>query len=396
MPRPNTDTITQSINSLRIESSPDAVTPARVANLLQAIVDLINALSMVPDTEVTDIMQLINNAVSTAQAAASAAAAAQTAANNKLISRFKADAAADSVTITIKQSGHTAKSFALPIADASQAGIVLPSVLQSITNAAAIATNGKLNTISLTYGSGITLTFKAADNSTLATKTIPLVTTTHHGLMAAVDKEKLDALPSSGVVALDAAGRVPASNAPQVMLRNITGGAPDDLHNGDFYFDQADSHIYYIPNVNGEPVPMGPPSKNVVYCHTDTNILYRWNGSAFVPVLNDPNYAMQSVEVRRNNTTQKIYNVPNGVLADMILTTDVVNINLLPAANGASVHRLLFKPTNIGNASQINWPNNANWAGGGAPPSLATIEGCDGCLVTIYDGLFAEFKYYGI
>ena len=115
MPRPNTDPIKQSIDSLRTESSPDAVTPARVANLLQAIVDLINALTMVPDSEVADIMQLINNAVSTAQAAAATAGNAQTAANNKLISQFKADAAADAVTLTVKQSGHTALTFSFPV-----------------------------------------------------------------------------------------------------------------------------------------------------------------------------------------------------------------------------------------------------------------------------------------
>lgn len=395
MPRPNTDPISQSIDSLRSESSPDAVTPARVANLLQAIVDLINALTMVPDSEVADIMQLINNAVSTAQAAASTASSAQTAANNKLISQFKADAAADNVTITIKQSGHTAKSFALPIADASQAGIVLPSVLQSITNAAAAATNGKLKTISLTYGSGITLTFKAADNTTLATRNIPLVTTSHHGLMASSDKEKLDALPSSGVVALDAAGRVPASNAPQVMLRNITGGAPDDLHNGDFYFDQADSHIYYIPNVNGEPVPMGPPSKNVVYCHTDTNILYRWNGSAFVPVLNDPNYAMQKVEVRRNNTTQKKYTIPNGVLASIIGTTDTVNIELTPANVGASVHKIIIYASNFQPVEVINWPDSLLWKDNLEPNTGQFVTDCLGIMVTIYDMTFAEFNQYG-
>ncbi len=36
------------------------------------------------------------------------------------------------------------------------------------------------------------------------------------------------------------------------------------------------------------------------------------------------------------------------------------------------------------------------WTDGGSPPDLDTIDGCDGCLVTVYDGLYAEFKYYGI
>lgn len=397
MARPNTDPITQSIDSLRTESSPDAVTPARVANLLQAIVDLINALTMVPDTEVANIMQLINNAVSTAQAAAATAGNAQTAANNKLITQFKADAAADNVTITIKQSGHTAKSFALPVADASQAGIVLPSVLQSITNAAAAAANGKLKTISLTYGSGITLTFKAADNTTLATRNIPLVTTTHHGLMASSDKEKLDALPNGGVVALDAAGRVPAANASQVMLRNITGAAPDDLRNGDFYFDVDNQHIYFLPNINSDPVDMGSPSKNVIYCHTDTDLMYRWTGSIFTPTKSNPN---EGLEVRRINVysvSTKRYDIPSGIFARIHPTTDVLNINLLPPTSGMPVYRIFldcgafFNDNDALIVDQINWPLGIHWQN--EPPTVDDVIENYGVIVTIIDK-FARFDKF--
>lgn len=224
-------------------------------------------------------------------------------------------------------------------------------------------------------------------------QTITLATSSRHGLMDKADKQKLDNLPSSGIVALDAAGRVPTAQAPAVMLRNVVDTTLDDLSEGDFYFDSG--RVFFVGE-NATPVLLGPPSKNVVYCHVDTNILYRWTGSVFVPVLNDPNYAMQKTQVRRNNNTQKIYSVPNGVLAEMILSTDVVNISLQPALNGASVHRLIFKAANLGNAEQINWPGDMMWTDGGSPPDLDTIDGCDGCLVTVYDGLYAEFKYYGI
>jgi len=46
--------ISQSIAALRAESSPQSVTPERVGALLQAITDLINALRLVPDTDVAD------------------------------------------------------------------------------------------------------------------------------------------------------------------------------------------------------------------------------------------------------------------------------------------------------------------------------------------------------
>ena len=400
MALPQTGPITESINSLRTESSPDSVTPARVANLLQAIVDLINALSMVPDSEVTNIMELLNNAVSTANAASSAASAAQTTANNKLISQFKADAAAASVTITIKQTGHTAKSFQLPIADASQAGIVLPAVLQSITDAANAAANNKLNNINRSNNSaGVVLTFKSVGGATLYTLTLPLATTTAHGMMSKTDKQKLDALPSSGIVSLDAAGRVPWANAPVMMLRNVTGGPPETeenhLVNGDFYFLVDSGKIYYVPDVSEEAIELGPPSKNVIYCHTDTNILYRWNGSQFVPAMTDPNFAMQKVTVRRNNTTQKIYSIPNGKLAQVIATTDVVNIQLVAASNGASVHRIIFYASDVGETSDtINWPNTLIWKGNDVP-DMQSVTDCVGIMVTIYDMTFAEYNAYG-
>lgn len=393
MAKPDTTAIEQSINSLRTESAPDSVTPSRVANLLQAVVDLINALAMVPDADVADIMQLINTAVSTANAASSAASAAQTNANNKRITQFKADADALGVTLAVKQSGHTALTFLFPVADASHAGIILPTVLQEIQAAADKAEAYKITTLLYqNKTNGAQFGIRMSNGDTLQ-QTITLATSSRHGLMDKADKQKLDNLPSSGIVALDAAGRVPTAQAPAVMLRNVVDTTLDDLSEGDFYFDSG--RVFFVGE-NATPVLLGPPSKNVVYCHVDTNILYRWTGSVFVPVLNDPNYAMQKTQVRRNNNTQKIYSVPNGVLAEMILSTDVVNISLQPALNGASVHRLIFKAANLGNAEQINWPGDMMWTDGGSPPDLDTIDGCDGCLVTVYDGLYAEFKYYGI
>ena len=394
MARPNTEPITQSIDSLRAESSPHSVTPARVANLLQAIVDLINALSMVPDTEVTNIMQLINNAVSTANGAASTASAAQTAANNKLITQFKADAAADGVTITIKQSGHTAKSFLLPIADASQAGIILPAVLQDIANAAQAAVNYSVNRFTIEYNStGAKFSVRLTNGTTLQ-KTLELATTNQHGLMSSEDKDKLDNLPSS-VIGLDEADRVPAANAPTVMLRRTYPSQYDEapLQNGDFYID-GDYHVWYHASAQND-IDLGVPSKNVVYCETETNILYRWTGTQFVPVVSDPNYAMQKVEVRRNNTTQKKYTIPNGVLASIIGTTDTVNIELTPANVGASVHRMVMYAENFQPVEVINWPDSLLWEDNIVPNTGQYVTDCLGIIVTIYDMKFADYKAYG-
>lgn len=396
MALPQTGPITESINSLRTESSPDSVTPARVANLLQAIVDLINALSMVPDSEVTNIMELLNNAVSTANAASSAASAAQTAANNKLISQFKADAAAASVTITIKQSGHTAKSFQLPIADASQAGIVLPAVLQSITDAANAAADNKLNNINRSNNSaGVVLTFKSVGGATLYTLTLPLATTTAHGMMSKTDKQKLDALPSSGIVALDQASRVPSTNAPQVMLRTIADPTGDEqLHVGDFFFDSG--NIWYQQSASNT-INMGPPSKNVVYCHVDSDTLYRWNGSVFTPIKTSPNAGMEKRRINVYTASSKRYDIPSGIYAEPHPSTSVMNMNLLQPSSGIPVYTIwlncgaFYDDGDALIVEQINWPLDLEWEND-APTVDDVIENF-GVLVTIYDK-WASFKKF--
>lgn len=398
MPRPNTEPITQSIDSLRTESSPDAVTPARVANLLQAIVDLINALTMVPDTEVANIMQLINNAVSTAQAAAATAGNAQTAANNKLITQFKADAAADAVTLTVKQSGHTALTFSFPVADASHAGIVLPSVLQAITNAATTAANNAVAQLLLsTYVDRVRFGVKSAGNATLQ-KDIPAATQSKAGVMSSADKTKLDALPSSGIVALNAAGRVPSANAPIMMISgNMTGGSQDTLQPGDFYFLLDDGHIYYYPSPNEPEVDMGPPSKNVIYCHKDTDILYRWTGSMFTPVKTNPNEGLEMRRINVHSVATKRYDIPSGIFARIHPTTNVLNMNLLPPTSGVPVYRIFMDCGAFyddGDAlivDQINWPINTHWQN--EPPTVDDVIENWGVIVTIIDN-FARFDKF--
>lgn len=396
MARPNTDPITQSIDSLRTESSPDSVTPARVANLLQAIVDLINALSMVPDSEVADIMQLINNAVSTANAASSAASAAQTNANNKKITQFKAEATAEGVTLTVKQSGHTALTFLFPVANNSQAGIVLPTMLQSLLAADQKAENYKVATLLFSYTSAGARFGIRLSNGTTLEKDIYLATTARNGLMSKADKEKLDNLPN-GVVALDEAGRVPAAQAPQVMLRNITGQAPDDLHSGDFFFEVSNHHIFFLPNVNSDPVDMGSPSKNVIYCHTDTDLQYRWTGSIFTPIKTNPNEGLEMRRINVYSVSTKRYDIPSGIFARIHPTTNILNMNLLPPSSGVPFYRILLDCGAFyddGDAlivDQINWPLDVHWQN--EPPTVDDVIENWGVIVTIIDN-FARFDKY--
>lgn len=398
MAKPNTEPITQSIDALRTESSPDAVNPARVANLLQAIVDLINALTMVPDSEVTNIIQQINNAVSTANAASSAASAAQTNANNKKITQFKADAAADAVTLTVKQAGHTAMTFSFPIADASHAGIVLPAVLQQISNAATAAANNAVAQLLLsTYANKVTFGTKTA-NDTVLQKDIPAATQSKAGVMSSADKTKLDALPASGIAALDAAARVPAANAPQVMIRNVAdqSGYFDEhpLQNGDFWFEGG--HIFFHESATSD-IDMGVPSKNVVYCHTDTDILYRWTGSVFTPTKTNPNEGLEMRRINVYSASTKRYDIPSGIFARIHPTTNVLNINLLAPTSGVPFYRIFldsgafFDDSDALIVDQINWPINTHWQN--EPPTIDDVIENYGVIVTIIDD-FARFDKY--
>lgn len=399
MALPQTGPITESINSLRTESSPDSVTPARVANLLQAIVDLINALSMVPDSEVTNIMQLLNNAVSTANAASSAASAAQTNANNKKITQFKADAAADAVTLTVKQSGHTALTFSFPVADASHAGIVLPAVLQSITDAAALGAKNRLTSITFSYSvAGLTLNFKDADGASMLTKTLPTATQSRAGLMSASHCEKLDHIPPDGVAPIDDAGRVPGVNAPQVMLRTVADPAGEfDTHPlqvGDFYFE---SGVIWYQKSATNTINMGSPNKDVVYCHTETDSLYRWNGSTFTPIRTSPNSGLEHRRIRVYTTASKRYDIPSGVYAEPHPTTSVMNINLLPPSSGVPVYHIwlncggFYDDSDALIVEQINWPLDLQWEN--EAPTVDDVIENFGVLVTIYDQ-WASFKKF--
>lgn len=391
--------ISQSIQSLRAETAADSVTPQRIGDLLQAIVDLIRALSMVPDTEVVNIMQQINNAVSTANAAQAAANTANTNAGNKLITQLKFEATAQLVTLTIKQQGHTALSVSVPVADASQAGIVLPATLQAISDAAELAAKNKLSNISLSYtSSGISLTFKDADGATLVTKTLPVATQSRAGLMTSADKTKLDGLPADGVAPINAAGRVPGQNAPQVMIRNITdqSGYFDEhpLQNGDFYFDAG--NIIYHESASSE-INMGPPSKNVVYCHVDSDILYRWTGSAFTPIKTNPNEGLEKRTITRFSAATKRYDIPSGIFARLNPSTDAVNINLLAPSSGIPFYRIQMDSGTFYDdndnliVDQINWPISLIWQDG--PPSIDDIVDGYGVIVTIYETWASYMKF---
>ncbi len=399
MANPNTSQITESISSLRAETSPDSVTPERVGTLLQAIVDLIKALSNVPEEEVVNVMAAVNQANSNAATALATANAAALAAAAQAIASFLPSANAQGVTLTIKQVSHgngAGIELSLPIADASHAGIVLPATLQAISDAAAAASNVQITQLTLTYASD-GVTWGVRSNAASLSKRINVATTTKAGMMSADDKTKLDSLPSNGYITLDNAGRVPAGQAPQVMIRNVadTTGYWDEhpLQPGDFWFEAG--HVWYHASNEGSDIDMGVPSKNVVYCHVDTNILYRWNGSSFVPALTDPNYAMQVETVSRNNNTQMVYNVPNGKLAKMHVTTSAVNVALTDASNGASVHRIIFDADDFSDScTAINWPSGLVWRNN-VTPVAQDVTDCSGIMVTIYDKKWAEFNTYG-
>ena len=422
MARPNTDPITQSIDSLRTESSPDSVTPARVANLLQAIVDLISALSMVPDTEVIDIMQKINNAVSTANAASNAASAAQTNANNKKITQFKAEATAEGVTLTVKQSGHTALTFLFPVADASQAGIVLPSVFQSLLNADQKAENYKVATLLLSYTStGVQFGIRLANGTTLQ-KDIGLATKSRNGIMSKADKQRLDGLDQElalkASINPDGSKMLKIEHWPNVMLYNVepmwTGMDGwqelwDNMPIGSIYLMDYETNgtwtrqLYFRQSIETQQLSIGKPSEGMIYCHKPTGRTYRWNQSAegglgaFIPLDTDEVKGLQTVEVARKGTSGTTYEVPNGVLSILKPTTPTIRITLLEPASGTALHRILLKHEDYANFDpgemQIYYNSTLIWDAG-TKINASDLSAGKSFLVTIYDRKFADVKKY--
>lgn len=393
---PNTDNLTEQISVLRTETNPDGITPEALGRVLQAIVDFIAALGLIDISEEADLAARVTAAESAANAAETKATTALANASKNVIDSITATPAADKVTISVKQHGHSADTVDIPAATSSDAGVMSAADKEALTGAVEDVANFKPKQMSVSRSTTtITLTLKLTNNATLTVQ-FPAASTTAAGLMSKADKEKLDGLPAAASIALlDETGHLRWSMAPVMMLRNVAPTVFDDLASGDVYFD-SDLLFYYASDQN--IIELGTPSKNVTYVHVETNIQYRWTGSAFVPLQGDPKAGIPVQEVRCANRTQKRYDIPPGVLCVLKPSTDTVNFNLLSGSYGnADIHRIVLEASDKGDlvdgaTTGLKWPNSLIWASNQLP-SVQDIDGnAEAILVTIYNQRYADYS----
>ena len=220
--------------------------------------------------------------------------------------------------ITLKQSGHTAKTITISTATTSRPGLMSAADKTNLTTALNRGVSGftgvpSQNNVSLTLSfiGGTSLNY-----------TIPAVTTSVAGVMTPADKTKLESAKSTadalnsklgaanGIATLDANGRLIPAQIPATVITNddivnmaglveevrmllpeqwpsnvIFNVGGEDTENavaGDVIFVRRQqgnvniARLYYLTS-NGDSVSLGEPVSNVVYCHKSTGMLYRWD-----------------------------------------------------------------------------------------------------------------------
>lgn len=398
---PNTDNLTDQISVLRTETNPDGITPEALGKVLQAIVDFIAALGLIDISEEADLAARVTAAESAANAADTKATTALANAAKNVIDSISATPAADKVTLSVKQHGHSADTVDVPAATVSEAGVMSAADKQNLTQAlldiVANAITGMQVTTTTT-----TATLKVSKGTGYVQVTFPVATTSKAGLMSKADKVLLDGLPAAASIALlDESGHLRASHAPVMILESIGGGSIDSPAAGLVWFEPADNHLYYLTDSNGGNIDMGSPSQGMLYCSKQTNMVYRWTGSGFVPINGNPDVGLETRIVRRANSSSNVYNIPSGVLTILKPTTDTVNFNLLPSSDGkAAVHRIVIEASDAASlvdssTTGLRWPTSLIWAtSNGAGPTVQQVNDGEGVMVTIYNGRYASFHQY--
>lgn len=229
--------------------------------------------------------------------------------------------------ITLKQSGHSAKTITISTATTSRPGLMSAADKTNLTTALNRGVSGfsgvpSQNNVSLTLSfiGGTSLTY-----------TLPAATMSVAGVMTPADKTKLESAKSiadtlnskigaaNGIATLDANGKLAAEQVPSTVVTNndivdkanLVEGVrmltPDewpsivlfnvgveDTENaeaGDVIFVRRQqgnvniARLYYLTS-GGDSISLGEPVSNAVYCHKSTGIQYRWDNTnlVFVPV----------------------------------------------------------------------------------------------------------------
>lgn len=387
--------IKNAINAFRMLSTPSSITPKIVADLLQAVFNYIEALSLAPQTEVLNLTAQITAALNAASSALTVASQANDNANNQHITVFEPVQGTSTVKIRLKQAGSSVLELSLPLATATKAGLLSKDMFSLINAAKDKIDNKDVTELSILRSAvGITVKIVKNDGETVDGDILG-ATDEKAGLMTAADKQRLNSLPGPDQVALvEQSGAIKNAHAPHVMLRNVaaTSFTEDPVSAGENYFESGE--IFHATAT--EPINLGAPSKELIYCHQDTSELYRWNGTSFVPVIQAPKAGLEIREIRAYSNSSKRYDIPAGVLAVVKATTDTANINLQAGISGrAAIHRIVIEKDDVSSLADdanhgLRWSQNLLWQDG-VKPTLQNVNNGDGILVTVINRRYASF-----
>lgn len=390
-----TDKITKAIVALRMKLTPSSITPKDVADILQAIFNFVQALSLAPQSEILDLNNKLTQALNAATAAQNAANTAVQSANDQHVTLFEPEQGSSGVIIKLKQAGSATLQLSVPMATALKAGLLSKEMFAKINEAKEKADDTDID--NLDYAdSAIGIQLKIVKhNGEVVDCDIMGATVEKAGLLTAADKKKLDDMPGTEQVAmLEASGAMKSRHAPYTLLRNVVPTVLDDgIEIGDNYFDAG--HIYHAAS-SGDPIDLGVPSREITYCHADTGALYRWDGTRFTPCSIAPEMGLQLQNVRAFSASSKRYDIPAGVLAIVKPTTDTANINLLAGVTGrAAVHRIIIEKADAASIVEeegkgLRWMQTLLWENAN-PPTLQDINYNAGIVVTIYNRRYGSF-----
>lgn len=107
---------------------------------------------------------------------------------------------------------------------------------------------------------------------------------------------------ANGVASLGADGLVPSSQLPSfvddvVELLSMVASAPATCATGDLYYNTADTKIYTATGTNTWGAVGATPEKSKIYIDLETNISYRWGGSAMVQITSTDMVAITNAEI---------------------------------------------------------------------------------------------------
>lgn len=262
--------ITRQISALRAQTAPDSITPEGLGAILQAIANLIGALSNIDTSTETNLVSRVEALEGDMQTAMNKATAADETAADMLIDTFALGE--DNVTITVQQHGYSAMSLTLVAATTTKAGIMSATDKDHLDKAYQ-RTMASLTTSS--YEDRVSLNYKRHNNQVVTVSLVGATSSTA-GLMTAADKVKLDSLGSE-METLQQVQQQVLTLAGEFAPLNATKSRIIPIYEG---FMMLDSMGESLDTVDGATYSFASARGKCWYDPINKRIVYWWEGAA--------------------------------------------------------------------------------------------------------------------